>query len=134
MEALTLTNPALLPGQRLLSVKGGFESADKYPTPRDTVVAIFDEDEDYVYVKTTDVNGSASIRRFKLTEEPIPKFDPKLYVTIDDFRKLQEEVRDGFSSLQQSITSSVSGATRSNGTNNGNNKPSQRQQQSGADI
>ena len=60
VELLNTQNPTILPGQRLLSVKGGYEAAEKYPTPRDCDVAIFDEEDDYVYIKRTDTNGGVT--------------------------------------------------------------------------
>lgn len=95
-------NPVLTPGQRLLTVKG-CEAADKYPMPRDCHAAIFDEDEDYLYIKRTDTNGGVTLDRYRLEPDPIPKFDPKKYVTKDDFDSFKEEIRNGFNNLQQSI-------------------------------
>ena len=115
-DLFSTANPTLLPGQRLLSVKGGFEAAEKYPTPRDCEAAIFDEDEDYLYIKKTDTNGGVTLTRYRLEEEPIPRFDPKKYVTVDDFKSFKEEILDGFNSLQKSITA---GHNKPNGNNNG---------------
>ena len=53
----------------LLHVKG-IEGAKMYPVDRDSRVALFDEDEDYLYIKKTDSNGVASYMKFKLIEEP----------------------------------------------------------------
>ena len=59
MDLLNTINPILTPGQRLLNVKG-YEAAEKYPFPRDCQAALFDEDEDYVYIKVTDVPWAGS--------------------------------------------------------------------------
>lgn len=109
VDLLNTQNPTLLPGQRLLSVKGGYEAAEKYPTPRDCEAAIFDEDEDYLYIKRTDTNGGVTITRYSLIEDPIPRFDPKKYVTVDDFTSFKEEILNGFNSLQKSIQQSSNG-------------------------
>lgn len=103
MELFNNSNPTLLPGQRLLKAKG-CEAAEKYPMPRDCEAAIFDEDEDYCYIKKTDTNGGVILLRYKLEEDPIPHFDPKKYVTIDDFTKFKEEMLNGFNNLQQALT------------------------------
>lgn len=106
MDLLNTTNPTLLPGQRLLKTKGGYEAAEKYPMPRDCETVIFDEDEDYFYIKKTDTNGGVIFLRYRYEEDPIPKFDPKKYVTVDDFNSLKEEMLNGFNSIQQAITAS----------------------------
>lgn len=97
-------NQTLLPGQRLLKAKGT-EAAEKYPMPRDCEACLFDEDEDYIYIKKTDTNGGVTLLRYHLEEDPIPHFDPKKYVTVDDFTKFKEEILNGFNNLQQTITS-----------------------------
>lgn len=103
MELLNTTNPTLFPGQRLLKVKGT-EAADKYPMPRDCEAPLFDEDEDYLYVKKTDTNGGVILLRYKLEEDPIPHFDPKKYVTVDDFNTFKEDILNGFNDLRQALT------------------------------
>lgn len=60
MELLNNINQTLLPGQRLIKVKGA-EAAEKYPMPRDCEAVVFDEDEDYCYIKKTDTNGTSSV-------------------------------------------------------------------------
>ena len=97
-------NQTLLPGQRLLKTKGA-EAAEKYPMPRDCEACLIDEDEDYIYIKKTDTNGGVTLLRYRLEEDPIPHFDPKKYVTVDDFTKFKEEILNGFNNLQQTITS-----------------------------
>lgn len=116
-----LSNPAMVPGQRLLRTKG-WEAADKYPTPRDSEVPIFDEELDYVYIKVTDVNGGSTLRRFHLEEDPIPVFDPKKYVTVDDFNSLKEEIQNGFNSIQQSIAAGSNKQTNNRQPNKPNNE------------
>lgn len=106
MDLLNSTNPVLVPGQRLLTTDAGYQGADKYPFPRDCEAAIFDTNEDYVYIKRTDVNGATTLRRFHLEEEPLPVFDPKKYVTVDDLAGFKEEMINAINSLQQSINNS----------------------------
>ena len=125
MDLLQAVNPVLTPGQRLLTTNSGFEGAEKYPFPRDCEAPIFDANDDYVYVKKTDVNGATSLRMFHLEEVEIPRFDPKKYVTVDDFNSLKEDMINGFNSLQQSISNintnnrnPQQGGNRNNGKQN----------------
>ena len=106
MDLLTSTNPVLVPGQRLLTTDSGYQGAEKYPFPRDCEAAIFDLNEDYVYIKKTDANGAVTLRRFHVDEDPIPVFDPNKYVTVDDLAAFKEEILNGFNNLQQSINNS----------------------------
>ena len=103
MDLLNTVNPLLTPGQRLLGVKG-FDAAEKYPFPRDCQAALFDEEDDYVYIKRTDTNGGVTLDRYRLEPDPIPKFDPKKYVTVDDLAKFKEEVLNAINGLSTSNT------------------------------
>lgn len=118
MDLSSFTNPTLLPGQRLLFVNG-YEAAEKYPLPRDCQAALFDENDNYLYIKSTDTNGGIKTTRYRLEEEPIPKFEPNNYVTIDDFSKFKEEILNGINSIQQSINGEP--ANNSNGYNSKSN-------------
>lgn len=110
-------SPTLMPGQRLLKIKGS-DAAEKYPCPRDCEAVLFDEDEPYFYIKKTDTNGGVFLSRYKYEEDPIPHFDPKKYVTVDDFKSFKEEILNGFNSLQQTISGANTDPTsNSNGYN-----------------
>ena len=93
--------------------------------PRDCEGAFFDEDEDYCYIKKTDTNGGVILLRYRLEEDPIPHFDPKKYVTVDDFSRFKEEILDGFNALQQTITANTSSGnySKSGGGNKQSYKP-----------
>lgn len=123
MELFNNPNSTLIPGQRLLRLKG-FQAADKYPMPRDCEAAFFDEDEDYCYVKKTDTNGGYILLRYKMEEDPIPQFDPKKYVTVDDFNNFKEEILNGFSTLQQTIATNTGNWNQSGPNNSKPNKQS----------
>ena len=118
MDLLNNINPVLTPGQRLLGVKGA-DAAEKYPMPRDCHAPLFDEDEDYLYIKKTDVNGGVTIDRYRLELDPIPKFDPKKYVTMDDFNSFKEEVLNGINGLQRSIENNNGNSKQWNGKGSG---------------
>lgn len=116
MELLNTNNTTLFPGQRLLRTNTGYKGAEKYPMPRDCEAPIFDENEDYVYIKKTDTNGGIFLSRYRLEEDPIPEFDPTKYVTVEDFSKFREDILNGFNSLKQTITNE-----RSNGIGRSSN-------------
>lgn len=99
---------ALSPGHRVPRAKG-WELAEKYPMPRNCEVIILDEDPnaDYIYMKATDENGAEKFARYKIVEEPIPKFDPDKYVTTNEFNKLKEEISSGFDSIRQLISANA---------------------------
>lgn len=136
MELFNNTSPTLLPGQRLLKVNG-CEAAEKYPMPRDCETVLFDENEDYLYIKKTDTNGGVILLRYKLKEDPIPHFDPKKYVTVEDFSKFREEMLNGFNNIQQAIANGqhTSGSGfKPNGTGKQSNKPNNGIDQSTASV
>ena len=112
--------PILVQGQRLIT-SHGWEGADKIAFPIDCEAAIFDEDDDYCFIKKTDTNGNATLRMFRLEEVEIPRFDPKKYVTVDDFNSFKEDILNGFNSLQQTIQNGNSRNTQQR-DNRGNSK------------
>lgn len=109
-------NQALSPGQRVIRVNG-FEEAEKYPMPINCEAIMIDSNpnSDYIYMKATDLNGGEKFARYKIVEDPIPRFDPDKYVTTNDFEKLKEDISNGFDSIKQLITASTERANRSNG-------------------
>ena len=79
------------PGQQLPKVNG-MESAKAYPTAPNSVVALFDANDDVMYVKSTDASNFPTIRRFRFYEESEQKAEESKYVTIEEFNKFKEEV------------------------------------------
>lgn len=115
-------NQTLFPGHTVIRVDG-YEAAEKYPMPRDCEAIMLDSDPEssYLYMKKTDSNGGYKIARYKYKEEPVPKFDPDKYLTVDDFkayqeenRKFQEDILDAINSLKQPSTCSGSSKPSSN--------------------
>lgn len=113
-------NQTLFPGHTVIRVDG-YDGAEKYPMPRDCEAIMLDSDPDsnYLYMKKTDSNGGYRTARYKYIEEPVPRFDPDKYLSVDDFRKYQEENRkfqedilDAINSIKQSASS---GYSKSNG-------------------
>lgn len=55
-------------GDQLKSVNG-IEGAKQFPVSANSRVALFDMNEDIVYIKTVDAGGYPSIRTFRMVEE-----------------------------------------------------------------
>lgn len=109
-------NQTLFPGHSVIRVNG-WEGADKYPMPRDCEAIMLDADpeSDHLYMKKTDSNGGATTERYKYKKDPVPKFDPDKYLTVEDFknyqeenRKFQEDILDAINSLRQSYSNGYS--------------------------
>lgn len=95
----------------------GLEGAKAYQMPANSTVALFDNNEDLMYIKTTDGAGFPTIRTFSFSEvvannNPVP--DNVDYVTRDEFNKLKEELLNG----KQSISRSKSNLTTDKSTDN----------------
>lgn len=92
----------------------GLDSAKAYPTSPNSTVALFDANEDIMYIKSTDASNFPTIRRFRFVEEnETPNVQPQ-YVTIDEFNKFKEEVLNGKQSIQSK--------PKSNDTHKGNDE------------
>ena len=83
------------PGPQLLKVNG-IESAKVYPTQPNSMIALFDANEDVMYIKTTDTNNFSTIKRYVFIEEPEPAHhEVQKYVTIEEFTRFKEELLNG---------------------------------------
>lgn len=83
----------------------GLEGAKAYQMPANSTVALFDNNEDLMYIKTTDGAGFPTIRTFSFSEvvannNPVPENVD--YVTRDEFNKLKEELLNGKQSISRS--------------------------------
>lgn len=69
----------------------GFDGAKAYQMPPNSNAALFDNNEDIFYVKTTDGAGFPTIRAFRFTpmETQTPAND---FVTRAEFERLRQEV------------------------------------------
>lgn len=112
-------NQTLFPGHQVIRVNG-WEEAEKYPMPRDCEAILLDSnpESNYIYMKKSDSNGGVTTERYKYKKEPVPRFDPDKYLTVDDFmayqednRKFQEDILDAINSIKQHTT----GITKSSG-------------------
>ena len=102
--------------QNLIRVNG-IDGAKAYQMPANSTVALFDNNEDIMYIKTTDGAGFPAIRTFTFNEvvaNTNPIQDTADYVTRDEFNKLKEELLNG----KQSISRSKSNPTTDKSTDN----------------
>lgn len=62
--------------------------------------AFFKEDDDIMWIKSTDANNQATVRRFRFyeEEEAVPQ-----YVTIEDLKKFKAELREEIINAQQFV-------------------------------
>ena len=102
--------------QNLIRVNG-IDGAKAYQMPANSTVALFDNNEDIMYIKTTDGAGFPAIRTFAFNEvvaNTNPIQDTVDYVTRDEFNKLKEELLNG----KQSISRSKSNLTTDKSADN----------------
>ena len=86
------------PQPRDLEKVNGFDSARQYPMPPNSRVALFDINDDILYIKETDASGFPTIRRFRFHEEietPNSTVEEGKYVTVEEFNKFKEELING---------------------------------------
>ena len=122
----TLPNAYDVPGPQLLKTATGIDGVKQYPTVANASYAIFAEDDDVFWVKTTDKNNyPVSLRRFRFyeEEEPVPVVEET--VSKADYDKLLNEIhamRDEIHSMkeerangQQPVRNNQQNTNRSNG-------------------
>lgn len=90
--------------QNLIRVNG-IDGAKAYQMPANSTVALFDSNEDVMYVKSTDGAGFPSIRTFSFTEKlnVEGKSSDVEYISREEFEKFKKELMsDGKQSIQRS--------------------------------
>lgn len=83
----------------------GIDGAKAYQMTPNSTVALFDNNEDIMYIKTTDGAGFPTIRTFsfnEVTHNTQQQVSNNEYVTRDEFNKLKEELLNGKQFIQQS--------------------------------
>lgn len=85
--------PGMQQGMQLIRVTG-MDGAKAYQMPPNSVVPLFDADNDIMYVKSTDGAGFPTIRAFAFQPvedkpEPVPQ-----YVTRDEFDTAMKHLRE----------------------------------------
>lgn len=95
----------------------GIDGAKAYQMTPNSTVALFDSNEDIMYIKTTDGAGFPTIRTFTFNEVVANNNSVSEnvdYVTRDEFNKLKEELLNG----KQSISRSKSNLTTDKSADN----------------
>ena len=78
------------------AVVNGLEGAKSYNMMPNQSMMLMDGSNPYVYMKTTNQMGQATIRCFKLVEEKLEEIEvaSSPYATKSDFNKLSEKLDD----------------------------------------
>lgn len=91
------------PCQNLIRVNG-IDGAKAYQMPANSTVALFDSNNDIMYVKSTDGAGFPSIRTFSFTEtkEEAKQVEPTDYISRQEFEDFKKELmNNGKQSIQR---------------------------------
>lgn len=91
------------PCQNLIRVNG-IDGAKAYQMPANSTVALFDSNNDIMYVKSTDGAGFPSIRTFSFTEtkEETKQADTTDYISRKEFEDFKKELmNNGKQSIQR---------------------------------
>lgn len=86
-----------MPSNQLIRVTG-IDGAKAYQMPPNSVSALFDSNEDVMYIKSTDGAGFPTIRQFTFTEvqnATVPgQTQAAEYVTREEFESLRRELEE----------------------------------------
>ena len=101
--------------QNLIRVNG-IEGAKAYQMPANSTVALFDSNDDIMYVKSTDGAGFPSIRTFAFTEKlNVEGKSPDVeYISREEFEEFKKELMNNG---KQSISRSKSNPTDKSSNN-----------------
>ena len=104
------------PTQNLIRVNG-INGAKAYQMPANSTVALFDSNNDVMYVKSTDGAGFPSIRTFSFTElkEDISTTENTDYISRQEFEEFKKELMNNG---KQSISRPKSNLTTDKSTDN----------------
>ena len=87
-------NQNLPQGQQLIRVNG-LEGAKAYQMGANSTAALFDSNNDIMYIKNTDGAGFRSIRAFKFVEMDLNSSTPiSEYATKNELEQLRQEVKN----------------------------------------
>lgn len=81
----------------------GLDGAKAYQMPANSTVALFDQNEDVMYIKSTDGAGFPTIRIFEFKEVGASVVSNDNYVTKDEFDKFKQEILNAQQSVQQPV-------------------------------
>ena len=86
-----VSNMSLTQGPQLTRVNG-LESAKAFPTVANAMYALFDENDDILYIKQTDASNYPTIKRYRFVLEEEKPVAPVQYVTVEEFNRFKEEL------------------------------------------
>lgn len=92
----------------------GEDGAKQFSMRPNSRIALFDINDDIMYIKQTDSNNYPTIKKYRFTEiveEPMVD-NTQQYVTIDEFNKLREELLNGQQSIRESIANATNDTAR----------------------
>lgn len=141
------TNPLqLISGVDLTRVHG-LEAAKSYPIGINSRLALFDDNDDIFYIKSTDQNGFPSIKRYRFTEEVIIDQDNNGYgLALNDIKSLiseavagaiepiREELKDVKQSISTNANTSKGNYSNNKPYNNRNNSTNRQQSSTSGDV
>ena len=90
----------------------GLESARQYPMQPNSRVALFDANDDIMYIKQTDASNFPTITRFRFILEEEPINSKTQYVTVEEFNSLKEELSNVKQFIRESKTAGYSSTKR----------------------
>lgn len=92
----------------------GIEGAKAYQMNPNSTVALFDSNDDFMYIKSTDGAGFPTIRTFSFTEvfENANKPQIEGYVSKEEFESFKQEVTDYVEQFIQQQTNAKSKPTK----------------------
>ena len=117
----TTPNPPLInpvASSTELPMVNGYESAMRYPMPPNSRIALFDANDDIMYIKQTDASGYPIITKYRFTKVEDTPQQSEQYVTLDEFNKFKEEMLSGQQSIRKS--ESTKSTSKRNGESKGN--------------
>ena len=102
-------SPQVEPAQNLVRVNG-VDGAKAYQMPANSTVALFDANEDIMYIKTTDGAGFPSLRTFNFVEitQNEKSTGSQDYISRQEFEEFKKELMNNG---KQSISRSKSNLT-----------------------
>ena len=105
-DNFTTYRSPLINTTQLLRVNG-IDGAKAYPTMPNSVVALFDANEDLMYIKSTDAANYPTIDTYKFEKIKPESLDSKTdYVTRKEFLEFKEELLNAKQSISKSISTS----------------------------
>lgn len=125
---MTSTPPSITPIQTPQPVElprvNGYDGALRFPLGPNSRIALFDGNDDIMYIKQTDAGGYPTITRYRFAPDDQSVKSGQQYVTMDEFNKFKEDLLNG----RQFIRESSDSTNRGTGNRNGQSK------RTGADV